>query len=159
MTKKALFPGSFDPFTHGHASLVERGLEIVDEIVIAIGVNDEKRTCFSVEQRLESIRSLYKDDARITVCTYKGLTVDFAKAKGLHCILRGIRTTIDFEYEKPIADLNRHLAGIETLFLFSLPQHAHISSTAVRQLLPHRSDLSAFVPLPIIENLLPKQAP
>ena len=153
MTKKALFPGTFDPFTLGHASLVERGLELVDEVIIAIGVNDEKRTCFSVGQRMDALRALYKGDARVSVCSYRGLTVDFAREVGAQFFLRGIRTTIDFEYEKQIADLNRQLAGIETLFLLTLPQHAHLSSTAVRQLLPHGKDLSDFLPAEIMAAL------
>ena len=107
----ALFPGTFDPFTIGHESLVSRGLELVDEIIISIGINDTKRTHFSLEKRLEAIRNLYKDEPRVRVMSYDSLTVDFAQQMNAGFILRGIRTVNDFEYEKSIADVNRKLSG------------------------------------------------
>lgn len=113
----ALFPGTFDPFTIGHESLVSRGLELVDEIIISIGINDTKRTHFSLEKRLEAIRNLYKDEPRVRVMSYDSLTVDFAQQMNAGFILRGIRTVNDFEYEKSIADVNRKLSGIETFIL------------------------------------------
>lgn len=142
----ALFPGTFDPFTIGHQSLVSRGLALVDEIVISIGINDRKQTYFSLEKRLEAIRSLYKDDSRIKVMAYDSLTVDFAILVGSQYILRGIRTVNDFEYEKSIADVNRKLTGIETFILFTEPEHTHISSSIVRELLRYGKDISPFVP-------------
>ena len=142
----ALFPGSFDPFTIGHQSLVKRGLELADRIIIAIGHNESKRTCFSLEERLDAIRKLYKDDSRIEVIAYQTLTTDLAKQTGAQFILRGIRSVIDFEYEKTIADVNRTLTGIETVFLLAEPQYAHISSSVVRELLHFGKEVSAFLP-------------
>ena len=142
----ALFPGTFDPFTIGHQSLVSRGLALVDEIIISIGINDKKQTYFSLEKRVEAIRSLYKDEPRVKVMSYDSLTVDFAKEVGASFIMRGIRTVNDFEYEKSIADVNRKLSGIETFILFTEPEHTHISSSIVRELLRYGKDISLFVP-------------
>ena len=141
-----MFPGTFDPFTIGHQSLVERGLALVDEIVISIGINDKKRTHFSLERRLEAIRDLYKDNPRVRVMAYDQLTVDFAREVGAGFILRGIRTVNDFEYEKSIADVNRKLTGIETFILFTESEHTHISSSIVRELLRYGRDVSQFIP-------------
>ena len=146
MKRIALFPGTFDPFTIGHQSLVTRGLTLVDEIVISIGINDKKLTYFSLEKRIEAIRCLYKNEPRVTVQQYNSLTVDFAKEMGAEFILRGIRTVNDFEYEKSIADVNRKLSGIETFILFTEPEHTHISSSIVRELLRYGKDISLFVP-------------
>lgn len=141
-----LFPGTFDPFTIGHDSLVRRSLELVDELVIAIGINDTKRSCFSLERRLEIIRDLYKSESRISVSSYDCLTIDFAKEKNAHMIIRGIRSINDFEYEKNIADMNRTMSGIETVILFTEPELTHISSTIVRELIRYGHDVSKFVP-------------
>lgn len=142
----ALFPGSFDPFTIGHQSLVKRGLALADRIIIAIGINENKQSCFPLEERLKVIRSLFQDDPRIEVITYHTLTTDLAEKTGAQFILRGICSVIDFEYEKTIADINRTLTGIETVFLLAEPQYAHISSSAVRELLHFGKDVSAFLP-------------
>ena len=146
MKKIALFPGTFDPFTIGHLSLVKRGLNLVDEIIIAIGVNANKKTFYSLEQRMETISQLFQDNPRISVRSYTGITVDFARETGAQFILRGIRSVNDFEYEKNIADVNRLLSGIETFVLFTEPEHTHISSSIVRELLSYGKDVSAFVP-------------
>ncbi len=146
MKRKAIFPGTFDPFTIGHYSLVKRSLELVDEIVIAIGKNDAKKSYFSLESRIAMIQSVYKNDKRITVDTYDGLTVDFAKTNDASFIMRGIRSVNDFEYEKTIADMNRKISGIETFILFTEPELTHISSTIVRELLRFGHDVSQFVP-------------
>ena len=119
---------------------------MVDEIVISIGINDKKLTYFSLERRIEAIRCLYKNEPRVTVQQYNSLTVDFAKEMGAEFILRGIRTVNDFEYEKSIADVNRKLSGIETFILFTEPEHTHISSSIVRELLRYGKDISLFVP-------------
>lgn len=151
----ALFPGTFDPFTIGHESLVSRGLELVDEIIISIGINDTKRTYFSLEKRLKAIQELYKDEPRVRVMSYDSLTVDFAQQMNAGFILRGIRTVNDFEYEKSIADVNRKLSGIETFILFTEPEHTHISSSIVRELLRYGKDISQFVPKgtnPLLKN-------
>lgn len=153
MKKKALFPGTFDPFTIGHYSLIERSLQLMDEIVIAIGVNDNKQSYFSLEKRIEMIRLLYANNPRITVASYDSLTVDFAKEVNANFILRGIRSVNDFEYEKTIADMNRNMTGIETFILFTEPELTHISSTIVRELLKYGHDVSKFVPAGMnIEN-------
>jgi pantetheine-phosphate adenylyltransferase len=146
MKKIALFPGTFDPFTVGHHSLVRRGLELVDEIVISIGLNETKQACSPPGERLETIRNLYKNEQRVRVETYDSLTVDFAGETGARFILRGIRSVDDFEYEKAMADVNRKLAGIETFILFTEPEHAHIRSSIVRELLRYGKDVSSFLP-------------
>ena len=142
----ALFPGTFDPFTLGHLSLVERGLRLVDEIIIAIGINLDKKTFFRLEQRLEMTSRLFESNPRIKVRSYTGLTVDFAKETGAQFILRGIRSVNDFEYEKNIADINREIAGVETFVLFTEPEYTHISSSLVRELLAYGKSVAAFVP-------------
>ena len=144
--RKAIFPGTFDPFTIGHFSVVKRALTFMDEVIIGIGVNDNKRTWFPVEKRLQMIRDLYADEPRVKVEAYEGLTVDFAKEAGAEFIVRGIRTVRDFEYEETIADINRKLAGIETLLLFTEPELTSVSSTIARELLQYGKDVSAFLP-------------
>jgi len=146
MKKIALFTGTFDPFTLGHLSLVERGLRLVDEIIVAIGVNFEKKTFFSLEDRMEMISRLFESNPRIKVRSYNGLTVDFAKETGAGFIFRGVRSVIDFEYEKNIADINRKIAGIETLVLFAEPEFSHISSSSIRELLTYGKSAAAFIP-------------
>ena len=113
--KRAIFPGSFDPFTLGHYSIVKRTLAFMDEVIVGIGINEDKRCLMSVEKRVESIRKLYVDEPRVKVLAYSGLTVDFAHEQGAGVIIRGIRTVKDFEYEESIADINRKLSGIETV--------------------------------------------
>jgi pantetheine-phosphate adenylyltransferase len=142
----ALFPGTFDPFTIGHESLVKRGLTVMDEIVIAIGVNDSKKSFFSVEKRIQMISELYADNPRVSVESYNTLTVDFANKIGAKYILRGIRSVIDFEYEKSIADMNRTISEIETFVLFTEPSLSHISSSIVRELMQFGHDVSEFIP-------------
>lgn len=144
--RRAIFPGTFDPFTFGHQSLVSRGLTLVDEVVISLGINENKNTYYTLEKRLEAIRNLYSNEPRVKVCAYDSLTVDFAKEVQADVILRGIRSVNDFENEKTIADVNRVLTGIETIILFTEPQFTHISSTIVRELLHFGKDISLFVP-------------
>jgi pantetheine-phosphate adenylyltransferase len=146
MYKIALFPGSFDPFTIGHLSLVERGLYLVDEIIIAIGANTDKKTYFSLDERVKMISDLFKSNAKVKVRTYEGLTTAFAEEVGAKFILRGVRSTNDFEYEKTIANVNRKISGIETLVLFTEPEYSHISSTVVRELLIYKKSVKDFVP-------------
>lgn len=144
--RRAIFPGTFDPFTIGHLSLVERGLCMLDEVVIAIGHNDSKRTYFTLEERLEMLRRLFADEPRVMVAQYNTLTIELAKEYEADYILRGIRTVNDFEYEKSIADVNRKLTGVETLVLFTEPEHTHVSSTIVRELLRYGHDVTQFLP-------------
>ena len=142
----AIFPGTFDPFTIGHDALVRRALNIVDELYIAIGINTEKRTMFSLEERMERISALYKDEPHIHVVSYEGLTTDFAQSIGAKFIIRGVRSTIDFEYERNIADINRMLTGIDTILLISEPEYAAISSSMVRELAHFGKDISKYLP-------------
>lgn len=144
--KRAIFPGTFDPFTIGHYSIVERALTFMDEIVIGIGINETKNTHFSTEKRVAVIREFYKDNPRIKVEAYRNLTVDFALEQEANFIIRGIRTVKDFEYEESIADINRKLEGIETILLFTEPELSCVSSTLVRELLSFNKDISQFIP-------------
>lgn len=144
--RRAIFPGTFDPFTIGHYSIVKRALTFMDEIIIGIGINENKKTYFPTEERVEMIRRLYEDDLRVKVEAYDCLTVDFARQMDAQFIIRGIRTVSDFEYEETIADINRKLTGIETILLFTEPELTCISSTIVRELLAYGKDISCFVP-------------
>ncbi|NDV80645.1 pantetheine-phosphate adenylyltransferase [Bacteroides sp. 51] len=144
--RRAIFPGTFDPFTIGHYSVVRRALSFMDEVVIGIGINENKNTYFPVEKRLEMIEDFYKEEPRIKVMAYDCLTIDFAKQVDAAFIVRGIRTVKDFEYEETIADINRKLAGIETILLFTEPELSCISSTIVRELLSYNKDISQFIP-------------
>jgi pantetheine-phosphate adenylyltransferase len=144
--RRAIFPGTFDPFTIGHYSVVKRALSFMDEIVIGIGVNENKNTYFPVEKRLEMIGNFYKEEPGIKVMAYDCLTIDFAQQVGAAFIIRGIRTVKDFEYEETIADINRKLSGIETILLFTEPELSCISSTIVRELLSYNKDISRFIP-------------
>lgn len=144
--RTALFPGTFDPFTIGHESLVRRGLALMDEIVIAIGINESKRSYFTPEKRIGMIREFYREEPRVRVESYDSLTIDFAREVGAQYILRGIRSVIDFEFEKTIADMNRTISGIETFVLFTEPALTHVSSTHVRELLRYGHDISSFIP-------------
>jgi len=144
--KIAIFPGSFDPFTIGHYSIITRALTFVDEVVIAIGVNEAKKTLFPLKKRIEIINKTFAHESRIKVESYDSLTVDFAKKVNATIILRGIRSIADFEYEKTVADANRRLSGIDTILLFTEPQHSFISSTVVRDILRYDKDVKCFLP-------------
>ncbi len=144
--RRAIFPGTFDPFTIGHYSIVTRALTFMDEVIIGIGINENKNTYFPIERRVEMIREFYRNEPRIRVEAYEGLTIDFARDMEAAFIVRGIRTVKDFEYEETIADINRKLAGIETILLFTEPEMTCISSTIVRELLTYEKDISQFIP-------------
>ena len=144
--RTAIFPGTFDPFTIGHDALVRRALNIVDELYIAIGINTGKQTMLTLDERMERITTLYKGEPRIHVVSYEGLTTDFAQSIGAKFIVRGVRSTIDFEYERNIADINRMLTGIDTLLLISEPEYAAISSSMVRELAHFGKDISKYLP-------------
>ncbi len=146
MKRKAIFPGSFDPFTIGHESIVKRGLELFDELIIGVGYNANKNTLFSQDAREEMIRDVFKDEPRIVVKGYKGLTVDFALENNAQFILRGIRTSADFEYERAIAQVNRKMSGIESVFLLTTPEHTPVNSGIVRDVLRHGGNVSMFIP-------------
>ena len=144
--RRAIFPGTFDPFTTGHYSVVQRALTFMDEVIIGIGINESKNTHFPIDRRVQVIQDFYKDEPRIKVMAYSNLTVDFAQEVGAKFVIRGIRTVKDFEYEESIADINRKLAGIETILLFTEPELSCVSSTLVRELLSYNKDISQFIP-------------
>lgn len=144
--KLAVFPGSFDPITKGHEDIVRRALPIFDKIVIAIGVNSKKESLFSLEQRTQWIKSVFKNDNKIEIKSFEGLTVHFCQSLNAKYILRGLRNSSDFDYEKTISQLNNALGGIETVFLISSPEYSHISSTIVREIILGKGDASSFIP-------------
>ena len=144
--KRAIFPGTFDPFTIGHYSIVKRGLAIFDEIVIGIGHNQSKQTLFTVEKRLDLVQQAFQNEPRVKIASYNSLTVDFALSVKADYILRGLRSVGDFEYERTVADANRKLTGIETVILFTESEYSYISSTVVRDLYSFGKDISTFLP-------------
>lgn len=153
--KIALFSGSFDPFTLGHHEIVNRGLQLFDKVVIGIGINAEKKTMFDTEKRLFFIQETYKNETRVEVKIYSNLTIQFASEVGACAILRGIRNSIDLEYEKTIALANRHQnPDIETVFLFSLPEYSFISSTVVREMIKYKGNIQGLVPDVLIKYLI-----
>lgn len=154
MEKKSLFPGSFDPFTVGHENIVGRGLQLFDQIIIAVGFNASKQNFFPIEQRVKWIKTIFENEPRIEVKTYNGLTVDFAKECGAGFILRGIRTSADFEYERAIAQVNKVMTNIDSVFLLTTPQHTAVNSSIVRDILKHGGDASPFIPSRINEEVV-----
>ncbi len=147
MERICLFPGTFDPVTLGHVDIIERAVNLFDKLVIGIGTNSSKQPMFSVEQRTGWIQEIFKNDPRIQVTGYEGLTVDYCHKIGANYILRGIRYISDFEYEKAIADMNRMLAtDIETIFLTCSPLYSTISSTLVRDVIRNGGNASMFMP-------------
>lgn len=144
--KTAVFPGSFDPFTVGHASIVARALSLFDRVVIGVGVHDVKHPLYPTEQRTEFIRRLYKDESRVEVVSYDDLTIDLARRVDAEFIVRGLRSVKDFEYERDVAAMNKRLGGVETVLLLTEPQHAAISSSVVRELIKYGRDVSEFLP-------------
>jgi pantetheine-phosphate adenylyltransferase len=143
---RAIFPGTFDPFTIGHYSIVQRGLHFFDEIIIGIGTNQSKDTYFTVEKRLDIIRQAFDGEDRVKVQSYNSLTVDFAMLVDAKFVLRGLRSVGDFEYERTIADSNRKLTDIETVILFTESKYSYISSTVARDLISYGKDISDFLP-------------
>jgi len=147
MKKTAVFPGSFDPFTIGHEAIVTRALSLFDEIIIAVGANALKKSYYSLETRKKMISLVFKNEPRIKVSHYEGLTVDYCKKYGINYLIRGLRTAADFEFERAIAQTNRVLApDIESVFLLTVPEHSHINSTIVRDIIRSGGDASVFVP-------------
>lgn len=144
--KRAIFPGSFDPITLGHYDIIQRGVNLFDELVIAIGENADKAYMFSLEDRMRFIRDAFADEPRIRVESYRGLTVDFCRQVGADYILRGLRNPGDFEFEKAIAHTNRKLSEIETVFLLTASGKSYISSSIVRDVIRHGGDYTVLVP-------------
>lgn len=149
-----VFPGTFDPITLGHKDIIDRALDMFDQLIVAIGVNSSKVPMFALEQRLQWIKDMYPDEPRIKADSYKGLTVDYCKKVNARYILRGIRYVSDFEYEKAIADVNRSMdSNIETIFLTCTPQYTSIASTLVRDIIRNEGDVSQFLPEPVLLTL------
>ena len=147
MSNIAVFPGSFDPITKGHENIVRRALPLFDRIIVAVGHNVDKKSLFSIEQRMDFIRTTFADTPDITVETYEGLTVDFCKKHRVNFLLRGLRSIADFEFERNIALINKELLpNLETVFMFTEPEYSHISSTVVRDVLCHGGDVARFLP-------------
>lgn len=148
--KRAVFPGSFDPLTLGHYDIIQRGISLFDELLIAIGINVEKQYMFSLEDRKTFIENAFKDEPKVKVMIYQGLTVDFCKNVGADFILRGLRNPADFEFEKAIAYTNRTLSDIETVFLLTSSDKSYISSSIVRDVIRNGGDYTGLVPSTVV---------
>lgn len=147
MERIAVFPGSFDPITKGHESIIRRAMPLFDRIIVAIGENAEKKSFFSLEQRMDWIKQVFVNEPAIEVKSYKGLTVDFCIASKAKFLLRGLRTSADFEFERSIGQINKNLnADVETVFLLTMPEHTALNSSIVRDILRNGGDPSQFVP-------------
>lgn len=147
MNKIAVFPGSFDPITLGHVSVIKRAIPLFDKVIIAIGDNADKKHMFSAEQREKWITEVFKNESKIVIDVYNGLTVEYCKKKKAHFILRGLRTSADFEFERSIAQINRRLAPeIDTLFILTEAKYTPISSSIVRDVIRNGGNIAAFVP-------------
>lgn len=143
----ALFPGSFNPFTFGHKSIVDRALRLFDRVIVAVGYNPSKESdCRTVEERMAAIRRVYPEMTEVEVASYSCLTADFVGQVGACAIVRGVRNTVDFEYERSIADINRQLCGVDTVLLYTLPEMESVSSSMVRELAHFGHDVSRFLP-------------
>jgi pantetheine-phosphate adenylyltransferase, bacterial len=151
--KKGLFPGSFDPFTKGHEAIVVKAINLFDEIYIGIGINSSKKYLFDIEKRIIHIKEIFKNYSNVQVGTYQKLTVDYCKEIDASHIIRGLRNSSDFEYEKTIAHMNNAISGIETVFFLSDEKHSALNSSIIREMYNNKADISPFVTFP---NLLAK---
>jgi pantetheine-phosphate adenylyltransferase len=152
---RAIFPGSFDPFTAGHEALVQRSLKLFDELIIAVGNNSEKRFMFDINTRVEIIKSVFKSNPKVSVISYSGLTVDLCRSLNIYFLIRGLRTSSDFEFERAIGQINKQLEPkIETVFMLIAPEHSAISSSVVRDILKNKGDASLFLPTNMDMKLL-----
>lgn len=151
--KRAIFPGSFDPITNGHYDIIKRGVSLFDEVIVAIGVNAEKKYMFTLEERKQFIEKAFEDEPKVKVITYTGLTIDLCKKEQADFILRGLRNPADFEFEKAIAHTNRSLSKIETVFLLTAARTSYISSSIVRDVLRNGGDITKLVPESVCEHL------
>jgi pantetheine-phosphate adenylyltransferase len=146
--QKGLFPGSFDPFTKGHEAVILKAIDLFDEIIIGVGVNSKKQYLFSLDKRIAHIESLFAAHPKIRVESYQKLTVNFAKDLGASHIIRGLRDSVDFEYEKSIAHMNHAISGVETVFFLTNQEHSAISSSIIREMYVNHADISPFVTRP-----------
>lgn len=146
MKRIAVFPGSFDPITRGHVDILNRAVPLFDEIIIAIGENSQKKTLYSLEQRKAWIEAVFSNESKVRVDSYHGLTVHYCKEKNADFLIRGLRNSSDFDYEKTISQLNFMVGEIETVFLISRPEYSHISSTIVREIIKGKGDASKLLP-------------
>ncbi|MBO7581345.1 MAG: pantetheine-phosphate adenylyltransferase [Bacteroidaceae bacterium] len=147
MKRIAVFAGSFDPFTIGHKNIVDRALQsVADEVIVAIGINHEKKYMFSLEERLQAIQKAFQSEPRVRVESYEGLTTDYAKRVGARFLLRGVRSVKDYEFERDMAEVNHRLTGIETVLLFTDAQYSCVSSSIVRELISYHQDVKDFLP-------------
>jgi pantetheine-phosphate adenylyltransferase len=144
--KRAIFPGSFDPITLGHEDIIKRAVNLFDEVIVAIGINSEKKYMFTLQERMGFIKEAFINEPKVTVVSYEGLTVDFCKKNNVKFILRGLRNPADFEFEKAIAHTNRDLAPIETVFLLTAANTSYISSSIVRDVIRNHGDYTKLVP-------------
>ncbi len=144
--RRAVFPGTFDPITLGHVDIIKRALPLFDELIIAIGVNADKKTMFSLEERIKFIEDVFKNESRIKVKSYIGLTANFCKNEKAQFIVRGLRNSIDFAYEQSIAQANAKVNGVDSVFLISSPEYSHISSSIVRDIARHGGDYQDLTP-------------
>ncbi len=152
--KIAVFPGSFDPITNAHIDIIERALPLFDKIHIALGVNSNKKYLLPLESRKEILQKIFKEEAKITIDDYEGLTIDYCQRNNANYILRGIRSVSDFEFEQPISQNNQIIdSSIQTIFLISSPGFSHISSTIVREIYQFKGDISKLVPKEVIEKM------
>lgn len=153
MMKIAVFPGSFDPITNGHIDLIRRAIPLFDHIIVAIGVNSQKKYFYSLEQRLSWLEEIFKTEEKVSVSNYNGLTLNYCQEVGAKYLLRGLRNSTDFDYEQAISQANSIVGDIETLFLISNPAYSHISSSIVREIIKGKADASSFVPQVIRDHI------
>tara|TARA_A100001015_G_scaffold75509_1_gene83796 strand:+ start:1793 stop:2254 length:462 start_codon:yes stop_codon:yes gene_type:complete len=150
--KRFIFPGSFDPITVGHQEIIERALALCDELIIAVGENRDKKNMFTLQDRIKFINETNKNNSKVFVESYEGLTVDFCKKVNANAILRGLRNPADFEFEKSVAQMNKKLTGIETVFLLSSSTHSFISSSIVREIIHYGGDYTLLVPKAVLSR-------
>ncbi len=154
MRKVALYPGSFDPITLGHVDIVERALQVFDEVVVAVAVNMRKTPTFSGDERVDLIRATFADEPRVEVVSFSGLLVDYARARGIKTVLRGLRAVSDFEYEFQLASMNRRLTEeVDFIFMMTSEEHFFVSSSLVREVALNGGDVTQFVPPPVVAAL------
>lgn len=152
--KIAVFPGSFDPITVGHTDIIRRALPLFDKIVVAVGVNSQKQSLFSFEQRMKWLRDVFKNETKVEVDYFEGLTAHFCNKIGAKHLIRGLRNASDFDYEKTISQLNSIVGkDLDTVFLIATPQYSHISSTIVREIIKGKGDASPFLPAEVVPDL------